>query len=239
MDANRFEVPMDETPAFSPEQQEQLNPSEVPQEAPAEELILGKFKSQEDLINAYQELETRQSQQTPETPPTEGSVGELLTEIGDHYAENGELTDEQYQQLESAGIGRDYVESYIGGIKAQQSLMETQLMGIVGGQENYGEMMQWMNANLQPDEVQAYDRVIQSGNVEEIGILIRGMHARYQSASGTGPQTQLQGTPAAGLSGYRSKGEILQAMSDPRYETDEAYRNDVSRKMSVTPDSVW
>ena len=60
-----FTPPVDETPAYSPEQQEQYNidpqgnqlgeqPAAV---EPTDDLILGKFKSVEDLAKSYQELE--------------------------------------------------------------------------------------------------------------------------------------------------------------------------------------
>jgi len=78
-----------------------------------------------------------------------------------------------------------------------------------------------------------------SGSVDQITMLIQGMAARYKSASGGGPATQLQGQTVPGIAGFRSKGEIMEAMSDPRYESDSAYREDVTRKMSMTPDTVW
>ena len=34
-------------------------------------------------------------------------------------------------------------------------------------------------------------------------------------------------------------GEVMAAMSDPKYGTDSAYRTEVERKLSVTPDTVF
>ena len=41
----------------------------------------------------------------------------------------------------------------------------------------------------------------------------------------------LQGRAAAPTSGFRSQAEVVQAMSDPRYDSDPAYRQDVYDKL--------
>ena len=41
----------------------------------------------------------------------------------------------------------------------------------------------------------------------------------------------LQGKPAASQDTYRSQAELIQAMNDPRYENDPAYRQDVLDKL--------
>lgn len=252
--SEEFTPPVDETPAYSPEQQEQYNidpqgnplgeqPAAV---EPTDDLILGKFKSVEDLAKSYQELEAAQSGKKVDSLKASDAenagttpLTETLEAVSEHFGEHGEIGEEQYDALEKLGLNRQYVDSYLGGIAAQQTQMQNQLMGIVGGEQEYGEMMRWMNESLAPDEVQAYDRVVGSGDMEQISLLIQGMAARFKSANPGGPQTQLQGQTVPGASGFRSKGEIMEAMNDPRYATDAAFREDVSRKMSLTADTVW
>jgi len=41
----------------------------------------------------------------------------------------------------------------------------------------------------------------------------------------------VQGKPPSTGSGFRSQAELVQAMSDPRYDSDPAYRQDVARKL--------
>ena len=247
-------APVDETPAYSPEQQEQYNidPQGNPlgeqpaPEQPAEDLILGKFKSVEDLAKSYQELEAMQSGKKVDSlnaSDAENAGASPLTNTletaGDYYAENGELSEEHYESLDKLGLKKEYVDNYVRGVQAQQQQLQAQLMGVAGGEEDYGQMMVWMNENLSAEEVEAYDRVVGSGDVDQITMLIQGMSALFKSASGSGPATQLQGQTVPGIAGFRSKGEIMEAMSDPRYESDAAYREDVTRKMSMTPDTVW
>ena len=249
-----FTPPVDEAPAYSPEQQEQYNidPQGNPLgEQPAAEestdnLILGKFKSVEDLAKSYQELEATQSGKKADSLKASDAenagttpLTQTLESVGEHFGEHGEIGEEQYDALEKLGLTRQYIDSYINGLAAQQTQLQNQLMGVAGGEEQYGEMMRWMNESLTTDEVQAYDRVVDSGDVEQMSLLIQGMAARFKSVNPGGPQTQLQGQPVPGASGFRSKGEIMEAMNDPRYSTDSAFREDVSRKMSLTADTVW
>jgi hypothetical protein len=251
--AEEFTPPVDETPSYTPEQQEQYNIDaegnslgEEPAAEPTENLILGKFKSVEDLAKSYQELEASQSGKKVESlkaSDAENAGATPLTQsletAGDYFAENGELSDDHYESLDKLGLKKEYVDSYVRGMQAQQEQLRAQLMGVAGGEESYGQMLEWMNENLNADEVEAYDRVMGSGDVEQITMLIQGMSARHKSSGGDGPATQLQGQSVSGIAGFRSKGEIMEAMSDPRYESDSAYREDVTRKMSITPDTVW
>ena len=41
----------------------------------------------------------------------------------------------------------------------------------------------------------------------------------------------IQGKPAAAQAAFRSQAELVQAMSDPRYDNDPAYRQDVIDKL--------
>lgn len=230
-------------PAFTPEQEAQLiadgdlqkEQAQHPNaEAPQEELILGKFKSQEDLAEAYQNLEQKMG--TPEAPVT--ALGELIKASGEYYNEHGEMSDEYYTKFEENGIPREYVDRYTNGIRAQADVETTKLLGTIGGQDNFSKMSEWMADSLPEAEISAYNNVVDGGSNEEVSVLLQGMYARYKAASGAG-KTQLQGAVSATPSGYRSRSELMQAMNDPKYATDAAFRSDVERKLSVTPDTVF
>ena len=230
-------------PAYTPEQEAKLIadgdlPKESAQhpnaEAPQEELILGKFKSQEDLAEAYQSLEQKMS--SGEAP--KGSIDALLQESGNHFNEHGESSEDHYSQFEANGISREYVDRYVGGIKATADAETSQLMGTIGGEENFSQMSEWMAESLPESEVTAYNNVVEKGSNEEVSVLLQGMYARYKSATGAGA-TQVQGTVSATPAGFRSRGEVMAAIGDPKYHTDSAFRTEVERKLSVTPDTVF
>tara|TARA_R110002074_G_scaffold77559_7_gene175837 strand:- start:890 stop:1624 length:735 start_codon:yes stop_codon:yes gene_type:complete len=230
-------------PAFTPEQEAQLiADGDITKEAaqhphaeePKEELILGKFKTQEDLAEAYQSLEKKYSAE----PRPAGDVGGLLNEAGDYYSENGELSENHYKQFDSNGIPREYVDRYLEGVNATADAESARLMGTIGGEDNFSQMSEWMSESLPEGEITAYNNVIDKGTGEEVSVLLRGMYARYTAATGAG-STQLRGKVSTSPAGFRSRAEVMAAMGDPKYGTDVAFRAEVERKLSVTPDSVF
>ena len=233
------------TPAFTPEQEQQLiadgdikqASAEHPQpEAGQEELILGKFKTQDDLATAYQNLEQKLGSE--ETPQPSGNLDSLLESAGVYFNENGEISEDHYSQFEASGISREYVDRYVQGVKATADAETASLMATIGGPNNFEQMSTWMTESLPESEVTAYNNVVENGSNEEVAVLLQGMYARYKAATGTGAK-QVQGTVSATPSGFRSRGEVMAAMNNRQYATDEAYRNDVHRKLSVTPSTVW
>ena len=233
------------TPAFTPEQEQQLIADgditkEQAQHSPAEEtqteLILGKFQTQEDLAEAYQNLEQKLG--SGETPTPTGNVDALLNSAGEYYDENGSISEEHYTQFEANGISREVVDRYVNGIQATADAESAALMGTIGGQDNFEQMSSWMAESLPEAEVTAYNNVVEKGSNEEVAVLLQGMFARYKAASGAGTK-QVQGTVASAPAGFRSRGEVMAAMNNPQYRTDSAYRADVERKLAVTPNTVF
>ena len=100
----------------------------------------------------------------------------------------------------------------------------------VGGEEQYGNMISWAQENLGENEIAAFDAIVESGNMDQINLAIQGLNARYTDAVGQ-EGNLLQGKPAAAQSTYRSQQELIQAMNDPRYDSDPAYRQDVLDKL--------
>ena len=67
-----------------------------------EELILGKFKNQEDLIKSYQELERKQSEAPKEETKLQADkpVNFDFSSAEKEFEENGELSENTIQSLE-------------------------------------------------------------------------------------------------------------------------------------------
>jgi len=209
------------------------SPEQPAQEQPdTSNLILGKFTSQTDLEQAYQNLEQRLGQGAP-------GLTDSLTQASEYYGENGELSDEHYEALSSVGIDRSIVDSYISGQNAQTAQETLSYYNTVGGEENYTQMTEWMQDSLQDTEIDAYNRVIGSGSDDEVRVLMSGMYARYQAASGTN-YNQVQGktTPEA-PPGFESRGQVMEMLNDPRYEYDAAYRAEFERKLALTSETIF
>ena len=86
-----------------------------------------KFKSDEDWRKSYDELERRfhSPEQAEPSEDSELSIPQAsqdapfnMEALQQEYIETGGLKDASYKLLEDAGIGRQYADTYIEGVKA-------------------------------------------------------------------------------------------------------------------------
>ena len=224
-------------------------------------LIAGKFKSQDDLIKAYNELQSKLGQNTPEgeEEPAEelteaveeepvveeqSEATAVINRASEVYAESGELnaeTIEELSKLDSKELIQAYVTQYSknqAAVQAQavSAQAEADILSSVGGKEAYGEMVSWAANNLPAEEVASYNQVTNSGNVAAIKFAVEALSNRYKAAEGYEAPlvTGKRGTPKE--TGYRSHAELGRAIADPRYRTDPAFRADVEAKLSRSTD---
>lgn len=213
-------------------------PSTEPQK---DELILGKFKSQEDLIKSYQELERKQSElskpkeeeeATKEEKPLEADtkVNFDFSSAQKEFDENGELSQNTIDALEKAGLPKSYIDNYIAGLDAVAQQFEQQAYQSTDGEENYKQMTDWVTQNLPESEIQQFNDNISKDN-ETALFTIKGMYARFQSETKepsltTGTNAQQSG------SAYESVAQMKADMSNPKYATDSAFRKMVADKIS-------
>lgn len=223
-----------------------------------EKKILGKFSSYEELERSYTELERKLGQSTQSKPDdaaqttageTEGDTGETPGEdearqtvedagldfdaLTNSFHENGGLTDEDYSKLEGAGIPRDVVDQFIAGQQAQAALMESKVFETVGGADRYTEMTDWAGNNLTDEEVEIYNREVNSGDEKRIMFAVKSLKAQYERAVGFEPSRQITGKAgSAETSAYASWAQVQADMSDPRYSADPAFRAQVEAKLA-------
>lgn len=130
---------------------------------------------------------------------------------------------------------RAVVDQFIDGRKASasQSVAQTaELFAAGGGEEGYKEMAAWAKTALTPDEIAQFDAVVSTGDHKAALFAIKGLRSRYEAANGREPKLINAGAVAAPApQGFRSKAEMVRAMSDPRYQTDPAYRSEVEQKI--------
>ena len=207
-----------------------------------QELILGKFKSQEDLIKAYSELEKAQSSRQDKPSNEQGeevsevNVSSAIQNASDAFYENGELSEDNFQALEQSGIPREFVEAYVRGQEATMEAEVSSITNSIGGQENYDAMVQWASANLPEAEVDSYDDIVSTGTTDAATMAVKGMYARYLSENGGSSMNIAKGgTSGAAIQPFNSNAQVVEAMNDPRYQNDPAYRADVEKRISVSP----
>ena len=92
-------------------------------------------------------------------------------------------------------------------------------------------MTTWASQNLPKDTIDAFDALLDSGNSGAIQLAVNGLKAQYEEATGYEGR-MLSGKPAQSSGDvFRSQPELVAAMSDPRYDQDPAYRQDVIEKL--------
>ena len=101
----------------------------------------------------------------------------------------------------------------------------------VGGEEKYKNLVTWASKNLAENEIQAFDNLVSTGNAAAIQLGVDAIKSRYEAVNGYEGR-RLTGK-AADTSGdvFRSQAQLVEAMSDPRYDRDPAYRQDVVAKL--------
>ena len=201
-----------------------------------------KFESPEDLAKAYKELQTKMSSgEAPEdtAEATQEAAEELVSDAGlnfdalsSEYWENGGLSDASYEQLEAAGIPRELVDQYAQGQEAVVAAAQQQVYSSVGGEEAYQEMIGWAADNMQEGEIDAFNAAVNSGDMNQTMMAIEGLKARYSANGSQEPERSIGGQPVSGGSAYRSTGELMRDMNDPRYTKDAAFRTDVEQKLA-------
>ena len=209
-------------------------PAEPAAEAP--KTFAGKFKSAEDLEKAYVELQAKlgapadKAEEKPQDAP-KGLTTETFSGYVDEYAKTGALSDKSYEDLAKMGVSRDLVDSYVEGRKSAAAAAENAVYGEVGGREQYQSMISWAAESLSAEEVQAYNEVINAGDPKKTLFAVRSLAARFKSSNSSGPARVVEGKRTEASDSFRSRAEMVAAMSDPRYAKDPAYRAAVVEKL--------
>ena len=249
-----------ETEVLSAEEQNSLEVGEK-LVAEQEQLLAGKYKSAEELESAYLSLQKKlgQTEEDEEVDyestdegyeEEEGSDEEvsenapaisLINEASEeYYANDGQLSEETIESFSSMS-SQDLVNAYLE-IQAKNpqapaqsyELSEAQVnsvMNAAGGEQNYNSVIEWAASNLTERQVDAFDSVVDSGNPAAINIAFQGLQSAYNEANGYEGRMIQGKAPTSSGNNFRSQAELVEAMGDPRYDTDEAYRDDVLRRL--------
>ena len=110
-----------------------------------------------------------------------------------------------------------------------------QLKGIVGGEANYANMIDWAQKSLNQQEVQMFDQVMAKGDPLAAFFAVRSLAYAYNDAVGYDGNMVQGKAPRQSGNQFRSQQEVLAAMGDPRYDNDPAYRKDVMDKLERSP----
>ena len=159
--------------------------------------------------------------------------------IADHfYKNNGQITPEMHDQLTGAGIAKEAVDAYLAGrakdMGMNAAVSQTDINSIyesVGGEAKYKNLMSWASNNLSEDAIKSFDNLVNTGDPGSIQLAVDGLQAKYNDVNGYEGR-MLQGKPSkTNTDVFQSQAQLIEAMSDKRYDRDPAYRKAVIDKL--------
>ena len=244
---------------LSAEEQDSLQVGEAMQEA-QDDLLAGKYKDAQELEKAYVELQKKlgdkgskdspeagDSEDSEEVESEEGNENEDEADIdtskdgildqlwqeanGDKYSKE---TLEELQKLDSVDIADMHLRYRQQVEQSRPQITESQaqdLKNVAGGDQQYGEMLQWAKENLNSQEVEMFDMVIDRGDPLAAFFAVRSLAYRYQDSQGREGKMVTGTAPKESGAQFTSQAEVVEAMSDPRYDRDPAFRQKVMKKL--------
>ena len=246
----------DSTPELTSEEQDSLQVGEKMAEEQGE-LLAGKYKNAEDLEKAYVELQKKLGEkedglqegqeteevtdETEEETTSEKSEAVSLLEAANEefYANDKSISDEtleKFSQLSSQELVQAYIEMQKNAPQTESEVDVTtseinKIQNSVGGEAQYDKLISWAGENLKADEIKAFDALVGTGNAASIQLGVDALKAKYDNANGY--EGRMLSGKAAENSGdiFKSQAQLVKAISDPRYDNDPAYRQEIVAKL--------
>ena len=241
---------------LTPEEQDSLKVGEA-MEQEQDRALAGKYKNAEELEKAYIELEKKLGQQSDspeansepesepekvEDTPEEAAQFAILEDLWDQAtSEKGEYSKDTLDKLDKLSNReiaqlhlewkKDAASKYIPKPPDFSPKDVESLQSIVGGKEKYADMLKWANSNLKPQEIDMFDTIMDRGDPLAAFFAVNSLANRYNDSVGYEGKMLTGNAPKQSGQTFRSQAEVVEAMSDPRYENDPAYRQDVMYKL--------
>ena len=227
------------------EEQDSLKVGEA-MESEGEQLLAGKYKNAEELEKAHIELQKKlgeKSDEVSEKPKEEiepdNEPQEVADNILDQVWEEGRTnklskdTFEKLQKMDPVDVAKLAMEARNKGLSNREFTDNDvqQIHGLVGGQENYNNMMSWANQNVPEQEINMYDAVMELGNPLAAYFAVQALALKYSDQSGRDGQMITGKAPKSTGDSFQSQAEMIKAMEDDRYADDPAYRQSILEKL--------
>jgi hypothetical protein len=219
-------------------------PTPAPDPAPQPELLAGKYKTKEDLIDGYkaaqakiaEQAEQLKAAQTPKIPETIDvstvlkKINMTEAQVASQFQQHGKLSDEQYAALRAEGVPSQLADALIkveierAEIAAKNNLASEQMreayrqtaFAICGGEEGYRTITEWGKMNLPESEWNV--AASQIADSEQFVMALQNLKARKAVAEGTvGAGQMITGTapPAkTGAQPFATKAELNKALTE-------------------------
>ena len=164
-----------------------------------DDLILGRYRTQDDLIEAYKNLQRENERMRQGQPPDV----ELESE-----------RDRPDQQLEQEPVEDDDEPSIT---PEEAARLRGEIFNQVGGQDQYGALMAWASDNIDDARADAYNAALEQGDEMQIIAQLKSIQYDYMMNRGYEPKLTGGRAPTNEIRGFANEAQVVAAMADPRY----------------------
>jgi len=211
--------------------------------------LAGKYDNAQELEKAYLELQGKMGEKSEPDSTDEESENEPEQESPNEGNEN--ILEALWRQGADNNIDKGLFEelSKMDSIEVAKAAMEMksrnssdaprdftqqdvqQIHGLVGGQENYNNLLGWASQNIPEQEVGMFDAIMEQGNPMAAYFAVQALALKYADQSGRDGQMVTGKAPKTQSNVFNSQAEMVKAMEDPRYNDDPAYREEIMAKL--------
>lgn len=153
------------------------------------------------------------------------------------YEQSGNISDRTIANLVSAGYPKEVIETFLQSRAVLEERFTQAVYQTAGGEKEYFQITQWAGDHLPESTLKAFNKAIDSNDIDMIGLMMSGIKAKMEASRGTANPSILGssgGVSPVQSKGFASKADMIKAMSDPRYGVDSAYTRSVEDKMYYT-----
>ena len=196
----------------------------------------GEVRDTKDTPEVESEETTEETEETTQASP----AAELISSASEEFNDKGELTPETLDKFSSMS-SRDLVNAYMELQRNSPDIAEpaadisdasvNEVKNFAGGEQAYENMVNWASQNLDQKSIEAFDSIVNTGSVDAIKLAVSGLRTQYENANGYEGTMYTGKAPQTSKDVFRSQAELVEAMSDRRYDRDPAYRQDVIDKL--------
>lgn len=237
-DEGRIQVRIGENGEASEEVQDdsQADPVENAEGEPTEFTPLG--ETPEALLAASEQLGEHEEgfQEMINIAAERGLSAETIERIQQEYESEEGITAKSYAELAEIGYTKAFVDSYIRG---QEALVEQYVSSVVeyaGGREQFDALYKHLETH-NPEAASSLEQALTNRDLATVKAIINlaGESRAKTFGRKAARSVAARATPvkpqAPKREGFANRAEMIKAMSDVRYRTDEAYRRQVEQKV--------
>jgi len=164
-----------------------------------------------------------------------------IKEILQSEYEKGEgFSEKTYEALAKVGYSKTFVDSYVRGQDALAERFVNSLYNFVGGKKEFERTASFMGTHNK-ELAEAFNEAVERTDVKAIKAILNTTKAQMTSMFGVKPARDVTtrakpvvAAPSPSVQPFANSSEMVKAMSDKRYQTDQAYRIEVEKRVGAS-----